>query len=326
MKKHIKLVALVATLLIAAAGLITFEACNKKTEMINNVPQFSKEEGIVYQTSVPDRAAYIEEFKKMMNSSEKSGNFLTVENAGAFLFDLLNYDFGNIQKDKDDILFDITNYSVNVTDGAIGLSDFSALYSQISAHAKDYYNSLDADNPNYCYILPKFVDVEATDTQATVTVKSAITIGTGSRDYHIDRSVCDCFPADTNYFWVDAAYAIEDCFNLQYPHTPSINGERWFFSTPVTVGFSYLNYSALFNSLNNANIYLGSSEMCDYLIAYMDIADTYAYNHGGLYVMCCDITPMTEDPRNGNEAKPMHHYLEVDFSTINYSGPGGPND
>lgn len=62
MSRNLKSLAVVAALLIAAAGVITFEACNKKTDMINNVPQFSKDEGIVYQTNVPDRAAYIEEF------------------------------------------------------------------------------------------------------------------------------------------------------------------------------------------------------------------------------------------------------------------------
>lgn len=66
--------------------------------------------------------------------------------------------------------------------------------------------------------------------------------------------------------------------------------------------------------------------MCVLLTNYMDIADTYAYNHGGLYVMRCDITPMTEDIQNSDTGQPMHHYMEVDFATINYSGPGGPND
>ena len=64
MVKKSKIVAVAATLLIAAAGVITFEACNKKNEVINSAPQMVQKKGIVYQNDVPDREAYILEFEK----------------------------------------------------------------------------------------------------------------------------------------------------------------------------------------------------------------------------------------------------------------------
>ena len=36
-----KIVAAVAALLIAAAGVITFEACDKKNEVVNNIPELN---------------------------------------------------------------------------------------------------------------------------------------------------------------------------------------------------------------------------------------------------------------------------------------------
>lgn len=322
MKKYFRFAA-IATLVLAAAGTITFVACNKKSEVINNLPQMAQDKNIVYQKNVPDRAAYIVEFKKKLNSVEKGGEFMTVENANSFLFDVLNYDFGNIQQSWEGIIYDTTTYNVNVTDGTISLNDFTSLYSQISVHAQEFYNNIEVDNPNYLYIFPKIAFAESNTSEVSVTVISAITTEDNNLDIDICRSLCDCFPPNTSFQWQDAAYIIEYCFDLQYPHTPSIGSERWFFSNPVRVGFDYLHYSGLYYGSGG---YICHDTLCTLLINYMNIADYYGYTHGGLYVLNSEITPILGDLKNGDESRPCHHYLEVDFATINYSGPGGPND
>lgn len=321
MKKYFRFAA-VATLVFAVAGAITFVACNKKSEVINNVPQMAQDKNIVYQKSVSDRAAYIIEFEKKLISAEKCGEYMTVENANSFLFDVLNYDFGNIQQSWEGIIYDTTTYNVNVTDGTISLNDFTSLYSQISAHAQEFYNNIEVDNPNYLYIFPKIAVAESNTSEAVVTVTSAITAENFYHDIKGCRSLCDCFIEDY-YQWQYAATVLEYCFNLQYPQGPSIGGERWFFSTPVRVGFDYQHYAGLYYGSGG---YIDKDEMCTLLINYMGIAENYGYTHGGLYVMGCEIDPIFGEIVNGDWARPCHHYLWVDFATINYSGPGGPND
>ena len=324
MVRKTKTVAVMAALLIAAAGVITFEACNKKNEVVNSIPQMPQKQGIVYLKDVPDRVAYTAEFKKKLQMQERSEEFLTVDNANAFLFDILNYDFGDIQENKDEILYETTTYAVNVANGAINLSDFASLYKQISMHVYDYYHSLNVVNPHYLYIYPKIEEFDANATTATVTVETALTSGYGERTIVFDSTLCDYFIYEP-YQWDDAADTLEYYFNLQYPNISNLAPGRYFFSTPTPVGFYYEDYPDLYhcdNCTNNAIIY--DDEMCELLNAYMDIADDYAYSHGGVYVMSCEIIPTSGYMTNGKVIPPLHHFLIVCFSTINTS-PTGPN-
>ena len=77
MKKCFKIVAAVATVLIAATSAITFEACSKKNEAAKNLTELTTNHGIVYQKNVQDRSAYIAEFEKKLKSAEKSDESLT---------------------------------------------------------------------------------------------------------------------------------------------------------------------------------------------------------------------------------------------------------
>lgn len=325
MKTKLKTIALTAIMLTATLSIITFVACNKKNETVGMISQTVQNQGIVYQKNVPDRSAYIAEFEKKIQSMDKSDEFLTVDNANCFLFDILNYDFGDIQYNKKAMSYETTTYTVNVSNGVINLSDFADLYRQISAHVYDYYHSLNLVNPHFYYIFPKIEAFEANANQATVTVETALSSGVPVRDMNFDDTLCDYFPADSTYDWPEAADTLQFYFNLQCPSCQFSNPGRYYFTTPVPHIFFYWNHPEIFycGSCVISQTYLNGDEMCALLNDYLDMAADYAMEHEGLCVMSSVITAGS-GLKVDNEPVPIYHNVTVYYSTIT-TGPTGPN-
>ena len=321
MNKKMKFVATVATLLIAAAGVITFEACNKKNEVINSAPQMVQKKGIVYQNEVPDREAYILEFEKKLQSGAKSDEVLTAENANAFMFDLLNFDFCNINGDGPDKTYETSTYTLNVSNGTIDLDEFANLYSQISSHVYDYYHSLSFDNKNYYCIVPEIAEFDANATTTTVTVKSTLTSGLAYRNFTYDSTLCEYFTQD-EYQWQEAAEVLQNCFNSEYPRCSLGSGERCYFTTWRDMEFYYLDYyfswvpfrSRLYycGRCDFDDTYISKEEMCKLLNDYIDLAQEYSH---GSCVMGCTVTPVIGN-REQYDAVPIHHLLIVNYAEI----------
>lgn len=320
MRKHTKLVAVVATLLIAAAGVITFEACNKKNEVINSVPQMAQNKGIVYQNEVPDREAYILDFEKKLQSAAKSNEVLTAENANAFLFDLLNFDFCNINGNGPDKTYETSTYTLNVSNGTIDLDEFANLYSQISSHVYDYYHSLSFDNKNYYCIEPEIAEFDANAATTTVSVKTTLTSGQLFRNRSVDP--CEYF-TEPSYQWEEAADTLTKYLNMF--RTPCMSDEtgRCYLTNFRSHTFYFMdNYFAihpqvpqLYYCLNcSYNTHLSQEEMCQYYWNYREIAFEYYhiscvlhYNVRGVrgYLSKNDAAPF-----------PIHHMLDVNYADV----------
>ena len=323
MNKKMKFVATVATLLIAAAGVITFEACNKKNEVIKSVPETMLNKGIVYQTEVPNREDYILEFEKKLQSAAKSDEVLTVENANAFMFDILNFDYCNINGDGPDKTYETSTYTLNVSNGAINLSEFANLYTQISSHVYDYYHSLNADNANYYCIEPEIAEFDANATTTTVTVKSTLTSGLSYRNFTYDSTLCDYFPADTLYQWQDAAEVLTDCFNMSIYH-PDLSG-RLFFTCISHTRFDYNHYPQLYHCdccsipytmIPSVPTELEEITMCDLLNAYLDLAEKHRPHIKNIIeglVLAWWADPVMENTSGCNV---LNHTLDVDYGII----------
>lgn len=315
MNKKMKFVATVATLLIAAAGVITFEACNKKNEVINSAPQMVQNKGIVYQNEVPNREDYILEFEKKLQSAAKSDEVLTVENANAFMFDILNFDYCNINGDGPDKTYETSTYTLNVSNGAINLSEFANLYTQISSHIYDYYHSLNAENANYYCIEPEIAEFDANATTTTVTIKSTLTSGLSYRSVTYDSTLCDYFTED-EYQWRTAADTLTKYFNMSIYH-PDLSG-RLFFTCKSHQNFNYLQYPQLFNCYggNVTHHMIDKQAMCDYLNAYLDLAEEYRPHIKNIIkglVEAQNANPVVE---SSNEQTTLNHTLDVDYGII----------
>lgn len=315
MVKKSKIVAVAATLLIAAAGVITFEACNKKNEVINSAPQMVQKKGIVYQNDVPDREAYILEFEKKLQSGTKSDEVLTAENANAFMFDLLNFDFCNINGDGPNKTYETSSYTLNVSNGTVDLTEFANLYSQISTHVYDYYHSLNLDNKNYYCIEPEIAEFDANATTTTVTVKSTLTSGLSYRSVTYDSTLCAYFPEGIMYRWDQAADTLTKYFNMSIYH-PNLS-ERVFFSCKSHVFFDYNHYHQLYHCTGGCiNPMIDNQKMCDLLNAYLDLAEEFRPHIKNIIeglVRSWGADPVIENTSGPNVP---NHTLDVDYGII----------
>ena len=320
MNKKMKFVATVATVIIAAAGVITFEACNKKNEVVNNAPQMALNKGIVYQNEVPDREAYILEFEKKLQAGAKSDEALTAENANAFMFDILNFDFCNINGDGPDKTYETSTYTLNVSDGMISLSEFANLYSQISAHVYDYYHSLNLDNKNFYCIVPEIAEFDASATTTTVTVNTTLTSGQLLRDRSVDP--CEYF-TEPSYQWEDAADTLTRYLNMFRTPCTSDETGRCYLTNFRSHTFYYND--PYFNSHPNApklyfcgnctfNASISPEKMCELYWNYHDLAHEYCYYACVLYY---DITGIRGNNNKNNEVPvPIHHSLYFEYADV----------
>ena len=322
MKTNIKLVATVAALIIAAAAVITFEACNKKKDAVNNIPLVVQNEGIVYQKAVPDRESYITEFEKKLQSASKTDEVLTLENANSFMFDILNYDFCNINGNGPDRSCETSTYTLTVSNGTINLSDFANLYAQISLHIYDYYHSLSLDNKNYYCIIPEIAEFDANATSTAVTVKTTLTSGYVSRD-NVDP--CESFIC-SSYLWDDAADTLTKYLNMYLAPCVSEETGRCFLSNYRSHTFYYND--AFFTTHPNVptlyycgnctyNTLITDDEMCDLYWDYIDIAVAYIQRS---CIVGYDVTALIG--KINREDNPLHHSLFVQYADVECTSSG----
>ena len=164
MVKKSKFVAIAATLLIAAAGVITFEACNKKNEVVNNIPELNTPE-----LSDMDKEMIL--FGEKMKSATKGGETMPLEEA---IRNLSNYE--NFK------MCDASNYSANmerftieseipVIEGNVYLSDINALYESNRKQIKDKLASIEGDNKTVYSIFSRIEENSKDGDGATIVTR-----------------------------------------------------------------------------------------------------------------------------------------------------------
>ncbi len=144
MKKHTKLVAAVATLIIAAAGVITFEACNKKNEVVNNIPELN-----VAELTDMDKEMIL--FGEKMKAAQKGGETMQLEEAVRNLSNYENFKMCDASRYSVDMERLTIESVVPVTNGNVYLSDINAIYESNRKQIKDKLASLEGDDKTvYC--------------------------------------------------------------------------------------------------------------------------------------------------------------------------------
>lgn len=84
MRTNKRIIATMAALLIAAAGVIIFEACNKKTEMVKNIPELN-----IAELSDMDKDMLL--FGEQMKYARKGGETMKLEEAVQNLTNYQNF-------------------------------------------------------------------------------------------------------------------------------------------------------------------------------------------------------------------------------------------
>ena len=139
-----KIVAAVAALLIAAAGVITFEACNKKNEVVNNIPELN-----VAELSDMDKEMIL--FGEKMKSATKGGETMQLEEAIRNLSNYENFKMCDASNYSADMERFTIESEIPVIDGNVYLSDINALYESNKKQIKDKLASIESDNKTvYC--------------------------------------------------------------------------------------------------------------------------------------------------------------------------------
>ncbi len=144
MNKKMKFVAVVATLLIAAAGVITFEACNKKNEVVNNIPELN-----VAELSDMDKEMIL--FGEKMKSATKGGETMQLDEAVRNLSNYENFKMCDASRYSADMERLTIESEIPVTNGNVYLSDINAIYESNRKQIKDKLASLEGDDKTvYC--------------------------------------------------------------------------------------------------------------------------------------------------------------------------------
>ena len=170
MVRKTKTVAVMAALLIAAAGIITFEACNKKNEVLSNIPELNVSE-------LPAMDMEMIAFGEKLKSAAKGGETMSLGEAVRNVTNYQNYrlcDAGKCQKDITEITIES---KIAVKDGSVELSDLNSLYNNNRKRILAEYNSLGMISKSIYSIYSK-VDGDSKDGDSVmITTKVVIRSG-----------------------------------------------------------------------------------------------------------------------------------------------------
>lgn len=163
MVKQSKIVAIAATLLVAAAGVITFEACNKKNEVVKNIPELNTPE-----LSDIDKDMIL--FGEKMKSATKNGEVMPIEEAIRNFSNYENFKLCDASVFSIDMERFTIESEIATNNGNIYLSDIYSLYESNKKAIRDKLNALEGDdNTVYCIISRIIEDGKNSETARIIT-------------------------------------------------------------------------------------------------------------------------------------------------------------
>lgn len=153
MVKKSKIVAIVATLVIAAAGVITFEACNKKNDVVNN----TENSNIVTIAQTNDMDGYLIDLRKRMKTATKYGETMSLSDAEWALTALENFGLCDGSKRSTDMIVDTVFTKVMINDGNISLYELNLAYENNRQQIINKFNFLNGNDKNI-YLIKSTID------------------------------------------------------------------------------------------------------------------------------------------------------------------------
>lgn len=254
---------------------------------------------------ITDMKAYLKDFKQRMNTS-KDGETLTLEEAAWHLSCLANIDFCRINVEYNDFLFDTIGMQVNVTDGAMLMTDFCRAYEQMCLEIQQFkkgFNHLDQN----MYFIKVSIDDKGKAKIALMTSYIRDSKDLYNHQWYFEDvwdAVDACsknFSDDSTYIWnTTAARELQRVLNL-FEHHENCN-------TPYGPMVCYIptrdhdfNYTNTYDPYGSENSYINESrvfakryhypypdytfeglEMCYCLDSYLGLG--YDYINDGLYL------------------------------------------
>lgn len=186
MRKNFKIVATMAALLIAAVGVITFEACNKKDEAVKDISELNTPE-----LSFMDKEMI--QFGEKMKSATKGGETMQLDEAVRNLSNYENFKMCDASRYSADMERLTIVSDLPITNGNVYLSDINAIYESNRKQIKDKLASLEGDDKNV-YCVYSRIDGNSKDGEDARVVTDAILFrGFGTvmpTPYYFDENLC----------------------------------------------------------------------------------------------------------------------------------------
>lgn len=333
MKKHnFILTALIAVAVIAMA----IVSCKKETENTLNQKNNIAVQAFDFR-QIEDINAYLKDFKAKMTESKDNEAF-SLDDAAWHLASLANRDFCRINVEYNDVQFDTVAMTVNITDGAVLLSDINAAYEQMCNEIQQFIKGFNHNNQNL-YFINMFINANGNAKIALMTTFTADSKNWEDYQWYFPdvwelADVCDYyFSSNTQYPWNGFGKTeLQRILNI-YESYPPIHGGICYVPTR-NIAFEYPNWLDPYDSpfiidsrlcaTYSASYNLSDDAMCYCLDSYLGLGYDYIDNNYlvddehpvSWQVMSCDsvfsyLLPTT-----------YYHKLIVQYGTLCMDDPG----
>lgn len=194
MRKNFKIVATMAALLIAAVGVITFEACNKKDEAVKDISELNTPE-----LSFMDKEMI--QFGDKMKSATKTGETMPLEEAIRNFSNYQNFRLCDASRYSIDIERLTIEAEITLNNGNVNLSDLYSLYESNKKAIKDKIMSIEGDDKAVYCISSKIYNNNKDGEDARVVTDAILFRGFGTvmpTPYYFNEDMCwpytfDCY-------------------------------------------------------------------------------------------------------------------------------------
>ena len=145
--------------------LITFYACKKDIDKINNNDN---------QTEITNLDDYLIEFKEKIKSSERSNDYISIEDAEWHLTALQNFELCDASNFCPNIIIDTFYTNLRVKNDSVSLFELNDVYESNISKIVDKYRELDGDFKNIYYINSKIESNYRSDFAKVTTITNMI--------------------------------------------------------------------------------------------------------------------------------------------------------
>ncbi|MBO7529597.1 MAG: hypothetical protein J6T37_06955 [Bacteroidales bacterium] len=198
MRKNFKIVATMAALLIAAVGVITFEACNKKDEAVKDISELNTPE-----LSFMDKEMI--QFGDKMKSATKTGETMPLEEAIRNFSNYQNFRLCDASRYSIDIERLTIEAEITLNNGNVNLSDLYSLYESNKKAIKDKIMSIEGDDKAVYCISSKIYNNNKDGGDTRIITEAFIC------RYHTGPGMPTPFYFDENLCWVYNQNACYGC-------------------------------------------------------------------------------------------------------------------
>ena len=329
-------------LAIIILAIVAFVSCKKDNENILNAKDNNVQQSFDYR-QIEDKITYFKDFRQKMADS-KTDEAFNLEDAAWHLACLANLDFCKVNVEYNEVQFDTIEMHVNITGGAMLLSNLNTAYEQMCTEIQQFKKGFNHNGQNLYYINASI------DEKGNAKIALMTSLNTGSKHisehtwyYGDEWEACyaygDYFSDDSIFKWnTTAARELERVLNLIQHEEVNVDPNGTVSSCFIPTGrlnFDYTNTYDPYHSgfYNDSRVFakrepVGNTNYTNYCLDALDIVyclDSYlglGFDHVNLnsndHIICWKVKPlMNVQP---NLWRYYFHQLQVEYGQLASAG------